>query len=252
MIKIASNKNREVVKSNGIFVGYLLAGYPNNEDFISLVKKVSNTKMDVLEIGFPSDNPIADGDIIRRAHEKVDLNLCQDIEYWKLIRKCTTKPIWLMAYKRDFIDSNLYKEFARNKVMDAIVIPDCIHEEHNQLEQELKEFNVDVLKFIRSTLKSEEIKKRAADASLLYAQLHDGPTGASNVTGNYHSMLKTALEYSDAKIFAGFGIDSKEKVDELFQQGFHGVVIGTAMIRMLNISEEELIKFINAIKANVS
>ncbi len=251
MMKIASNRNREVVKNEGILVGYLLAGYPNKEDFITLIKKIRNTTLDVLEIGLPSENPSADGDTIRKAHEHVDLSLCQDNEYWKLIRECTTKPIWLMAYKQDFIDNNLYKEFSRNGIMDAIVIPDCTYEEHDKLEQELKEFNVDVLKFIKPTLDREEIKKRAAASSLLYAQLYDGPTGASNAKGNYHLMLKIALEYSDAKVFAGFGIDTKEKVSELFQQGFHGVIIGTAMIKMLNISDKELIKFINDIKEKV-
>lgn len=248
MINKALNRHKEVLEKKKLLIGYLLAGYPNSEDFIQLLKDLEDTELDVLEIGFPSKNPYADGDVIKAAHESVDLDLSEDINYWRQIRKTTSKPIWLMAYKEDFIDNGLFLEFSKESLIDAVVIPDCSYEEHNILEEELREYNVDVLKFIKPTLSIEEIKEVASNSTILYGQLYDGPTGVVNEVQDYNPMLDIALESSNAKIYAGFGISTKEKVKELLEEGFHGTIIGTAMIKKLNISKEELIDYINEIK----
>ena len=251
MTNIHSIRNQEIIENKGLVVGYLLGGYPSRKGFIQLLKQIEDTKLDILEIGFPSINPYADGETIRKAHEQVDLKICDDIEYWKEIRESTSKPIWIMAYKKDFIDTDIYMTFAKEGLIDAIVIPDCTFEEHLKLEKDLKGTKVDVLKFIKPTLSIEEINKRVSNSSIVYSQLYDGPTGSANNGDGYHQMLKLALKHPKVKIFAGFGIDTKEKVNELLEQGFHGTIIGTAMIRRLNISNQELINYINEIKESI-
>lgn len=237
-----------MINKKNVLIGYLLGAYPSGEEFLQLLKDIENTDLDVLEIGYPSENPYADGDVIKAAHGKVDLGLSKDIEYWKSIRKSTSKPIWLMAYKKDFIDNGLYMDFGREGVIDALVIPDCSYEEHERLAEDLRKFNVDVLRFIKPTLSVDEIKKIASSSSMLYGQLYDGPTGVVGEKQDYPTMLKTALSSSDAKVYAGFGISTKERVKELLDEGFHGTIIGTAMIKKLNISKEDLINYINEIK----
>ncbi len=232
-------------------VGYLLAGYPNGGRFIELLGELEDTDLDVVEIGFPSTNPYADGEVISKAHEEVDLGLCDDIDYWREIRGATSKPIWLMAYKEDFIDTGIYMDLAKEGLIDAIVIPDCSFEEHLDLDRDLEASGVDVLKFIKPSLSDEEINKRVKSSSIVYGQLYDGPTGMADNEDSYQRMLELGLKHPNARIFAGFGIDTKEKVKDLLDEGFHGAIIGTAIMKRLNISNQDLINYINEIKDNI-
>ena len=84
---------------------------------------------------------------------------------------------------------------------------------------------------------------------MIYAQLYDGPTGVKDVVFNYGEMLKLALEYDGIRLFAGFGINDKDRVSELYREGFHGVIVGTAILKKLQLSVEDVIKFINNLKS---
>ena len=249
MNAIASKKNGQLMEQENALIGYLLAGYPGRAEFLQLLDAVGQTALDAIEIGYPSKNPYGDGDTIQAAHRAVDHSLVEDMGYWQQIRNTVAKPIWLMAYKDDFITNGIYRKFARAKLMDAIVIPDCSHEEHVQLGQQLLDYQVDVVRFIRPTMSPEEIKRISADAPLLYGQLYSGPTGSGDQKQqNYQTMLEAVIENPKGRIYAGFGIDSREKVQELLSQGFHGTILGTALIKKLNDSPEELIKYLNQIK----
>lgn len=249
MIKIYSEKNRMVLENEDTLVGYFLAGYPNTRTFLELVEELESTSLEILEIGFPSKNPYADGKVIQDAHHTVKVEECQDINFWRILRSKTAKPIWLMAYREDFISNGKYKAFALEGLYDGLVIPDCTNEEQLQLQKELREWNIDVLRFIKPTLTLEEMKSHLQEPGLIYAQLYDGPTGVKDIVLNYGEMLKLALDYDDVRLFAGFGINDKERVNELYGEGFHGVIVGTAILKKLQLSVEEAISFINSLKS---
>lgn len=249
MIKIYSEKNRKVLENEDVLVGYFLAGYPDTRTFFELIEKLESTSLEILEIGFPSRNPYADGKVIRDAHHAVSVEECQDIKFWRSLRRKTDKPIWLMAYREDFISNGKYKAFAKEGLYDGLVIPDCTNEEQLQLQKELKDWNIDVLRFIKPTLTSEEMKSRLQEPGMVYAQLYDGPTGVKDVVLNYGEMLKLALQYEGIRLFAGFGINDKKRVNELYREGFHGVIVGTAILKKLQLSVEEAIRFIHSLKS---
>ncbi|MGI6160229.1 tryptophan synthase subunit alpha [Candidatus Darwinibacter acetoxidans] len=249
MTIIASKRNEQLAKQEDAVIGYLLAGYPSQSQFMELLHAVEKTALDALEIGYPSQNPYADGEIIKAAHLGVDHARACDLDYWRQIRETVSKPIWLMAYRDDFIADGTYVEFAQEQIMDAIVIPDCTHEEHVRLGEELLQHQVDVIRFIRPTMSQDEIKRIAAESALLYGQLYNGPTGsAAQEQQSYQPMLETVLRHSSARIYAGFGIDGRDKIQELLGQGFHGTILGTALIKRLNQSPGELLSYLHHIK----
>lgn len=72
-MKILSKRNNKALQSgNKLFVGYLPAGYPNLEEFKSIIKKCDTAGVDILEVGYPASFPFADGEIIKRANSLVD------------------------------------------------------------------------------------------------------------------------------------------------------------------------------------
>jgi tryptophan synthase alpha chain len=235
----------------GSLVGYFVAGYPDQKSFLEIVKESDKSGIDIFEIGFASMNPYADGTTIRNAHEKVDKDICTDMAYWHKIRKVTSKPIWVMAYKADLVDSEIYLNLAKEGLIDAIVIPDCTQEERREISIKTRPYDVNVLGMVNPAMQESEWKYCFENFRTVYLQLYSGPTGMSVDSEQYHNLFEYSQNYGAVKCFAGFGIKTPEKASHLIKKGFTGVVIGTAIIDNLNISPENLYQYIGDIKTAI-
>lgn len=252
MNTILSKRNLNAIKEGEkLLVGYLVGGYPNKDIFLKLLNNCETAGVDIFEIGFPSLNPHSDGEIIRNAHGLVDFSVYTDAGYWELIRNTTSKPIWLMGYKEDLIDTAFYKTLVKKKLIDALVIPDMNFEEHQKLGEEISVYEVDVVGFVNPNMSDIEIKECFSNTSIVYQQLYTGPTGMSVVTDDFQEILSKGRIYNHTKIFAGFGISTAQRVNELLSVGFDGVIVGTAMIKKLNDSENKLLDYIKELKSVV-
>lgn len=229
-----------VKKGQKMFVGYLLAGYPTNSEFLELLS--SCEEIDIVEIGFPSRNPYADGEAIQNAHQSVDTEPACELSYWKKIRERLHQPIWIMAYQKDFITPGICLEFARNHLMDGVVIPDA--DDLDKLSDVLHPYGVDVIRTVNPGMSQEELREILEKTSIVYEQLYVGKTGEVDPQENYLEMLKYSMQYPNVVRFGGFGISSPKKVQEVLQNGFEGVIIGSELIRRLSVSEEELKQFL--------
>lgn len=246
MNSIISRKDEAVVYSEQkLLAGYILAGYPSSDDFFSILRVCEDSPLDILEIGFPSAKPYADGPVIAQAHGKVDRDMACNIDYWKRIRNMARKPIWLMAYDGDFIANGLYRLFIDYSLVDALVIPDMATNDRESLLMELKPYGVDVIGFVNPGMPMEEMDTVFSQFSLVYEQLYVGQTGVSQNKEVYHPMLRRSLEYPQVIGFAGFGINSYDRVLKIYQEGFHGAIIGTEIIKQMNISQNALCAFLN-------
>lgn len=252
MNKIVSKRNLKIVeKGRKLLVGYLLAGYPGKESFLRVVAKCEEAGVDIFEIGFPSSDPAYDGEVIRNAHQIVDNSICSDEDYWELIRKTVRQPIWVMGYKKDLIDTGFYKVLAKKGLADALVIPDISFEERKKLGEEVGVFGVDIIGFVNPEMEDSNIEECFSSTPIVYQQLYSGLTGMPVVSDDFKDVLDKARKYGNTKVFAGFGISTPQRVSQLLGCGFDGVIIGTAMIKKLNDSEEELFNFIKELTAAV-
>ena len=243
---IKSNNNKRLLeKDNPFLIGYLLAGYKEESALINIIENIPTNTIDVLEIGYPSLNPYSDGKVIADAHKQVNKEIACSIEYWKKIRETTKHPIWLMAYREDFITNNRYKEFAKHNLVDAIVIPDSNNEERVKLKNELKEFNIDVIGFTNPNMTDIELDEVLSNFTFIYEQLYVGQTGSAHTETNYETMLNyTLTKYPNTIPFAGFGLNNKDKLIEVYSKGFKGAVIGTELLKRYNESKDELYNFL--------
>ncbi|MDR0760479.1 MAG: tryptophan synthase subunit alpha [Treponema sp.] len=233
--------------SRGLLAGYFLAGYPNISSSIALIKK-SVPGVDIFEIGYPSRDPFFEGDVIRQAHKKVLEKEAPDIIYWKKLRAAIDKPLWIMAYKNDFIRNGLYRTFAAEKLMDSLVLPDCSDEERLDLQKELAALNVEVIGFVNGKTPPEQLDKIASNHKTIYFQLYLGKTGSTGKKEQRLSAHINAIKaHPGVRLLAGFGIDSAEKSCSLIDQGFDGVIIGTALLKALRESEGNMLRLIRDI-----
>jgi tryptophan synthase alpha chain len=228
---------------SALLAGYFPGAYPNEDASIDLFEKAS-VYLDILEIGYPSKNPSCDGEIIRNAHKEVMSRGYPNLSYWQKLRSVIKKPLWIMAYKEDFVDSGLYHSFADMGLNDAFVFPDCTDAERSKLSEELAPKNIDVMGITNPSLSLECFKAIVEKHKSIYFQLYVGKTGSTGVESNPLPYLETARIFPSLKIFAGFGITTAEKSSRLIEQGFDGVIIGTAFLKALNESEKVLLDLI--------
>jgi tryptophan synthase alpha chain len=248
--KIVSKRNSNVIKAGKkLLVGYLLAGYPQKGVFLKLIDDCENVGIDIFEIGFPSTNPSSDGEVIRSAHLRVDESVCYDESYWTAIRKAIRQPIWVMAYKKDLIDTGFYRVLIEKGLIDALVIPDLSFEERQKLGEEIAAFGVDTVGFVNPEMQDNELEACFSSSTLVYYQLYSGPTGMSVISDDFAEILEKSRSYKDVKVFAGFGINTPQRVNQLLTKGFDGVIVGTAMIKNLNESEQKLLTFVKELAA---
>ncbi|MDR1899267.1 MAG: tryptophan synthase subunit alpha [Treponema sp.] len=237
--------------NRGILAGYFLAGYPDIPASIALMKK-SASDVDIFEIGYPSEDPFLDGDIIRQAHRKALKKGTPDIAYWKELRSVLDKPLWIMAYGDTFVHNGLYRTFAEQKLADSLVLPDCTDQERFELQEELSAFGVEVVGFANSETPPEQFDTILSKHKTIYFQLYLGKTGS---TGEEEqdplAYINAVKARPGVKLLAGFGINSAEKSRSLIDLGFDGVVIGTALLKALNESEESMLRFIRAVSRAV-
>jgi len=226
------------------FVGYLTAGYPDEESFFRIVRGCERSGLHIFEIGYPSLNPFSDGEVIRKAHAAVDPALRENMDFWKRLRQEISAPIWLMGYTADLIDSGIYWQVAKAGYIDALVIPDMEHGRRMALKAEMEPLGVEVLGFTCHSYDSMEVHETLETYPLIYQQLYSGPTGIQNTSEEYLGLLAESRQKSDARLFAGFGIGTAERARELLNHGFDGVIIGTAIMKRLNESEEALYQFV--------
>lgn len=253
MNRIASERNLAYVRRKKLIVGYLLAGFPEKDGFFELLSSCEEAGLDVLEIGYPSKKPTADGEVIRKAHSLVDFSIQQDLKYWENIRRAIHGPIWVMGYQEDLIDPGFYLQLAQHGMVDAFVLPDTAPAHRLALLEELQPLGVDVLGFVDPEMSREEQDACFQTFPLIYQQLYAGPTGMAVETTDYEEILARAktTDGQFPQVFAGFGIHTVERAVQLLNSGFDGAIVGTAMMTKLQRSPEALISFIKELKEAV-
>lgn len=234
-----------------MYVGYLTAGYPDQEAFFQIVRECCRRGLSVLEVGFPSDNPYEDGEVIRDAHKQVGTGFCHDMEFWSRLRREIEIPIWLMGYREDLVDTGFCRELAAAGVFDVLVVPNMEVGERTLLKEEMKQYGIDVMGFVSTDDSFGEISKTFQEFPLIYQRLYSGPTGVKTNSSDYEELLDYSKMLHKNIIFAGFGISSGERVRELIEKGFYGAVIGTEIMGKLNRSQEELYEFVKALSGIV-
>ncbi len=236
------------VRKMPVFVGYITAGYPDRKRSIDIIRRSCEAGLDILEAGFPAKDPSCDGAVIREAQSHVDRRIALDLDYWRALRKSTRVPIWLMGYKDDLLEDDIYLKLAQERLYNALVVPDFTREEFDAAHEKLRRYGVETVGFINPNQTEEEVASVAQKCNLIYHQLYCGVTGQAHNDSSYLTLMKLARSHGKGKLFAGFGISTPQRAAELARSGYDGVIIGSAIMKQLLESEEKAYAFIAGIK----
>jgi tryptophan synthase alpha chain len=228
------NKNRR--KALSVF---LPAGFPLPADFVSLAVDVCDRGADLLEIGIPFSDPIADGPIIQQASQKMleaGMTPSRIFRYAEQIRAKTEKPLILMGYANSVFRFGL-KDFiaaCNHSGIDGLIIPDIPLEEYDGFWKE-KPGSPDII--LLTTPTSSRARIAAIDArstGFVYCVSITGTTGMQNRfdSRTLANIRRTYKLLKQNKMLIGFGIYSGKDVRR-FAPYCDGVIVGSAVIRAL-------------------
>lgn len=247
-------------KKEGILNVYYTAGYPGINDTVRIAKALEDAGADIIEIGIPFSDPVADGPTIQ-ASNKVALDqgmtLKMLLEQVREIRKTVKMPIILMGYINPVIQYGVEK-FARDIAeigVDGVILPDLpLKEFEDEYKTLFESVNLCNTFLISPTTSEERIRKiDAVTEGFIYA------VAASSITGAKGDFSKDQIAYFDRlekmklknPFLIGFGISNQETFSTASKYGA-GAIVGSAFINLLKESKDlegDIKKFVQSLKA---
>jgi tryptophan synthase alpha chain len=225
-------------------VAYLVAGDPDLDTTLEIMHLFVKSGVDVIEIGVPFTDPIAEGPTIQRAHDRAlknDISLKMILDTVKKFRTVDKEtPIVLMGYLNTFISHIDMVKSADSNSVDSILVVD-VPGELNLETYGISNPNINTISLISPTTKEERVESIAKNSTgfIYYVNLR-GVTGSSNLNiDEIQKNIARIQQYTDLPTMAGFGIKSIEDAKTLAAYS-DGIVIGSSIVEM--IDEESLTK----------
>ena len=217
-------------------VAYITAGDPTLDATRKFVLALADAAADVIELGIPFSDPLADGPTIQRASEralKAHTTLAQVIELVREIRKSSDVPIVLFSYYNPVLQMGLEKfaSTAANAGADGVLITDLTPEESDDYRRVLAAHHLDTIFLGAPTSTDDRLAKIAAVSSgFLYLISRTGVTGAKDaLPDDLPALLRRARKVTQLPIAVGFGISLPGHVSVLGGLA-DAAVVGSALV----------------------
>ena len=234
-------------------IPYITAGDPHPNLTVSMMHALVDSGADMIELGIPFSDPMADGPTIQRASERAlahHVGLSHVFNMVKTFReKDTQTPIILMGYANpiEAIGAETFVERAKVSDVDGIITVDYPPEECTQFTKLLKEKNIDSIFLLSPTSELDRVKLIIEQASgFLYYVSLKGVTGAANIDiEQVKSKVSMIRELTDLPIGVGFGVKDAATAKEVAKIS-DAVVVGSRMIQEIeNSNKDNLIQNIS-------
>lgn len=219
-------------------VAYLVAGDPDLDTTLKLMHLFVNSGVDVIEIGVPFTDPIAEGPIIQKAHDralKKDISLKNIIDMVIKFRETNTDtPIVLMGYLNTFISHSDLIEESDKLGIDALLVVD-IPGELKLDSYGISNPNIDTISLISPTTADNRIKQITENSSgfIYYVNLR-GVTGSSNLDmTEIEQNISKIRQYTSIPTLAGFGIKTPSDA-KILAKCADGVIVGSSIVEMID------------------
>lgn len=221
-------------------VPFVTAGDPTLAETERLVGTLAQNGADIVELGVPFSDPLADGPTIQRASErslKKGTTLEKILQCVKSIRRRSDIPLVLMSYYNPILKMGLgpFSRGCKEAGVDGVVIPDLPPEEASQWIQSARQTKLATIFLIAPTSTPERIKKIAqVSRGFIYYVSLTGVTGIRRkVQKDIHRKLKQISAVTELPICVGFGISKPEHVKQLVKEA-QGAIVGSALVDLID------------------
>ncbi len=231
------------------FIGFLTAGDPNLEVTKECITEMEKAGADLIEIGIPFSDPIAEGVVIQEANIralKSGTNLNKIFNLVEELRTFTDIPLVFLTYINPIFNYG-YEEFfkqCKNFGVDGLIIPDLPFEERNEIKSIADKYEIDIISLIAPT-SEDRIKLIAKEAKgFVYVVSSMGVTGVrSEITTDINSIIKLVKETTKTPAAVGFGINTPQQA-AYFANIANGVIVGSAIVKIIEKYGKNSPKFV--------
>lgn len=222
------------------FIPYIMAGDPSLEKTYEYVMLLEDCGADIIELGVPFSDPLADGPTIQRAAERAleaGVTLKKIIPFVKRLREKTNIPLALMTYYNPVFKygENAFVNDASDAGVDGLIIPDLPPEEASTLIDAARKRSLDTIFLSAPTSTKERIEKIvSASRGFVYYVSMTGITGSKlALDKTFKSHIENIKRMADKPVAIGFGVSSPE--DARMLSGLaDGVIVGSAIVKILH------------------
>ena len=237
----------EKIKSENrpALVPYLTVGYPHAGISESLATAVLANGADMLELGIPFSDPLADGPTIQmtsfRALEN-GTNVQTAIDTVSGLRSIDVEaPLIFMGYFNPFLQYGIsrFLRVASDAGLDGLIVPDLPSEESKLVATESRNVGIHLIPLLAPTSTDERIESACAEAGgFIYCVSLTGVTGArSRLSTGVEILVGRIRKYTNLPVLVGFGVSSKEDVERIGKFA-DGAVVGSALLDAISKSKE--------------
>jgi tryptophan synthase alpha chain len=221
----------------GGFIPFITAGDPDLVTTELLLVELAAAGADIIEIGVPFSDPVADGETIQRASERAlreGVTLSDALTCIARAKQHIDVPIILFSYFNPLLKfgEDLLAKEAKQAGVDGVLVTDLIPEEAQTWTKRLVQFELDPIFLVAPTTSDDRLKQIARQAhGFIYAVSRAGVTGARDeMTRDAEVLVKRVRSVSDLPVAVGFGISTAEQVREVWRFA-DAAVVGSAIVR---------------------
>ncbi len=221
----------------GAFIPFITAGDPDVPTTELLLIELAAAGADIIELGVPFSDPVADGEAIQRASERALRNgvtLRDALTCVARAKQHIDVPIVLFSYFNPLLKfgAGRLAHEAKQAGVDAILVTDLIPEEAQSWTETLVQFEVDPIFLVAPTTSDNRLKQIALQGrGFIYAVSRAGVTGARDeMPRDAEALVKRVRSVSDLPVAVGFGVSTAEQVRQVWRFA-DAAVVGSAIVR---------------------
>jgi tryptophan synthase alpha chain len=235
-----SNTSRiqSAFKNKKAFIGFVTAGDPSIEKSEEFILEMVRAGTDLIEIGIPFSDPIAEGKVIEAANVRAlraGTTVEKVFELVRSLRRKTDVPLVFLTYLNPVLNAGYDKFFARCGALgvDGIIIPDLPFEEKREVKDYAEQNGVDIISMVTPT-SHDRIVKIAADASgFIYVVSSMGVTGVRDeISTDLSRIIREIRSVSIVPAAVGFGVYTPEQARKIAALA-DGVIVGSAIVSII-------------------
>ncbi|MFA5146388.1 MAG: tryptophan synthase subunit alpha [Candidatus Omnitrophota bacterium] len=227
------------------FIAYITAGDPDLSATRDMVTELERSGVDIVELGIPFSDPIADGPTIQAASHRAlrkGASLSRIFGMVASLRKVTDIPIVFMTYYNPVLAYGLRRFVAdcRRKGVDGVIVPDLPFEEATELVKAARAVGLATIQLVAPTSTGERIKEiaRRSTGFIYYVSL-TGVTGArKGVPKDLAARVKAIKSVSKSPVSVGFGVATQEQARAIAKVA-DGVIVGSAIVKIIERNRKD-------------
>ena len=251
-----NNRIAKAFENKKAFIGFLTAGDPSFDASYDNIMALIKAGADLVEIGIPFSDPIAEGPVIQNADVRaLNAGMTTDraFELAAKVRKETDIPLVFMTYLNPVFKYGYDRFFAKCAEIgiDGLICPDMPFEEKKEADAVARSHDISIISMIAPTSEAR-IKAIAEEAEgFLYIVSSLGVTGVrSEIKTDLKSIMESVKKYAKVPAAIGFGISTPEQAKNMSQLA-DGVIVGSAIVRLIEKfgenAADEIYKYVKSL-----